>query len=63
MRKVDRDRLVCGLVAPIVFCLMVRNGPDVAELLQQLELDGRCRHCGYRRDHPIVAHGPPCVAR
>jgi hypothetical protein len=46
-----------------MLALLIEKGPRVAEMIDALELDDRCRHCGYRRDHPLILHGPPCAAR
>jgi hypothetical protein len=53
-RKINYRQILNDLASLITIAWMVQHGPGVAEWLPAL--DGRCRWCGYRRDHPIVVH-------
>jgi len=59
-RERQLDKFIDGLAAVFTLAIIVQNGTDIGQMIQQLQADGRCNHCGYRFDHPIVKHGPPC---
>jgi hypothetical protein len=68
MFHVKHDRaaaynLAGSLVGLATFAIMAKHGEQIASIIQSVVDDERCVHCGYRKDHPIVVHGPPCLAK
>lgn len=60
--RVPAYNLAGSLVGLLTFAMMARHDEQLAAIIQQQLADDRCVHCGYREDHPIVVHGPPCLA-
>jgi hypothetical protein len=61
-RYLDAYDLANAFITVMTLAIAARHGEQLALIIRQ-QLDDRCVHCGYRKDHPIVEHGPPCLAR